>query len=113
MLRNLERVGRLQVILHRVQVATVKVHVSNIVLHIDLLFANIKRHETVRRCKSLAEDYPAHDRHVNPRKRTCLGVRSQKFGKRTERNAEIAVAGLRKARPAAQNEIRVVAEETA
>ena len=44
-------------------------------------------------------------------KLTLLRVRSQELGIRTERNAVIAVTGLRKASPATRDEIRVVVVE--
>ena len=64
MCRNHKRVGRIQVVLHRVQVPVLEFHVSDIVLHLDHIFTDIKRHKTVRSCKELAQDSPAHNRHV-------------------------------------------------
>ena len=63
MRRNHKRVGRIQVVLHRVQVPILEFHVSNIVLHLDHIFSDIDRHETVRSCKGLARDGPAHNKH--------------------------------------------------
>lgn len=47
MLGDLKAVAGLQVTIHRIEITILKRHVAGIVLDVDQLFADVKRHESI------------------------------------------------------------------
>lgn len=82
-----KRIVRQEIVGDREEVATFILHIAKVVLKVQLLLGNVHGYETIR---------------------SSLGVRAEKLGVGTERNAVVAVAGLRVAGRARKDDVCVV-----